>query len=64
MKCPKCGSTMMSRVYGVSEVGEQVRRNRECTNCGYRFITMEKAIGPVRKYGGLGNGLKGNNKAV
>lgn len=41
---------MMSRVYGVSEVGEQVRRNRECTNCGYRFITMEKVIGPVRKY--------------
>jgi len=48
MKCPKCGSTMMSSVYGVREVGDQVRRTRKCTACGHRYITMEKVTGAVQ----------------
>jgi len=36
---------MMSSVYGVREVGDQVRRTRKCTACGHRYITMEKVTG-------------------
>ena len=49
MKCPKCGATMMSRVYGVKEDGDTVRRNRECTKCGHRYITTETVTGVPRK---------------
>ena len=49
MKCPKCGSEMMSRVYGVKEDGDAVKRHRECQICNYRYITLEKVIGEPRK---------------
>ena len=51
MKCPKCGAVMMSSVYGVREVGDQVRRTRKCTACGHRYVTMEKVMGPVKSEG-------------
>ena len=49
MRCPKCYSEMMSRVYGVKEYGDAVRRNRECTVCKHRYVTLEKVIGVPRK---------------
>lgn len=47
MKCPQCGSSKMSRVYGVKEVNKTVERRRECTLCGYRYVTQEVFIGSV-----------------
>ena len=41
MKCPKCGADHMTRVYWCKEKGNTVRRYRECTKCGKRFVTVE-----------------------
>ena len=51
MKCPKCGLSMMTIVYGTKEVGAIVRRTRRCTSCDYRFITTERVTCPVKKKG-------------
>ena len=56
MKCPNCGSSMMSIIYGVKEKNDMVRRTRRCTRCDYRFITLEAVVGPVRKYRRKNNG--------
>ena len=44
MKCPECGSDHMSRVYYCYEKGDTVRRYRECTVCGVRYVTTEALV--------------------
>lgn len=44
MVCPNCHSMKMSKVYWVKEKGTEVRRYRECTNCGQRYVTMEQVV--------------------
>ncbi len=41
MKCPFCGSTE-SRVIDTREVGDGIRRRRECQNCQQRYTTYEQ----------------------
>ena len=41
MKCPYCGATE-SRVVDTREVGEGIRRRRECQACAQRFTTYEQ----------------------
>lgn len=41
MRCPFCGGTN-SRVIDTREVGEGIRRRRECQDCGQRFTTYER----------------------
>ena len=41
MKCPYCGS-IDSRVLDTREVGEGIRRRRECQDCNQRFTTYEQ----------------------
>ena len=41
MKCPFCGSTN-SRVIDTREVGDGIRRRRECQDCHERFTTYER----------------------
>ncbi len=41
MKCPFCGHTE-SRVVDTREVGDGIRRRRECQACGQRFTTYEQ----------------------
>ncbi len=45
MKCPYCGSAD-SRVIDTREVGDAIRRRRECQECEQRFTTYER-IAPV-----------------
>jgi len=40
MKCPYCGETA-SRVVDTREVGEGIRRRRECQACNQRYTTYE-----------------------
>jgi len=40
MKCPFCGSSE-SRVIDTREVGDGIRRRRECQECGQRYTTYE-----------------------
>lgn len=41
MKCPYCGHTK-SRVIDTREVGDGIRRRRECLACRQRFTTYEQ----------------------
>ena len=41
MKCPFCGSSA-SRVVDTREVGDNIRRRRECQNCHQRYTTYEQ----------------------
>ena len=41
MKCPFCGGND-SRVIDTRDVGEGIRRRRECQDCGQRFTTYER----------------------
>ena len=41
MKCPYCSSSA-SRVVDTREVGDGIRRRRECQSCGQRFTTYER----------------------
>jgi len=41
MKCPFCGSTD-SRVIDTREVGDGIRRRRECQDCQQRYTTYEQ----------------------
>lgn len=41
MKCPYCG-TRDTRVIDTRQVGEGVRRRRECKSCNQRFTTYER----------------------
>ena len=41
MKCPYCGSTD-SRVVDTREVGDGIRRRRECQACKQRYTTYEQ----------------------
>ncbi|MEA3408340.1 MAG: transcriptional regulator NrdR [Chloroflexota bacterium] len=41
MKCPFCGSSD-SRVVDTRDVGDRIRRRRECKDCGQRFTTYEQ----------------------
>jgi transcriptional repressor NrdR len=41
MKCPYCGSTE-SRVVDTREVGDGIRRRRECQGCQQRYTTYEQ----------------------
>ncbi len=43
MRCPYCGHHDLKVVDSRdSEVGEAIRRRRECLNCGQRFTTYER----------------------
>jgi transcriptional repressor NrdR len=43
MRCPKCGGTQTKVLDSrFVESYNQIRRRRECENCGYRFTTFEK----------------------
>ena len=42
MKCPKCGSSMMSIVTSTQEVDDTVQRLRKCTVCEHKYVTVEK----------------------
>jgi transcriptional repressor NrdR len=39
MKCPVCGKK--AKVIDVREVGNRIKRRRECTSCLTRFNTFE-----------------------
>jgi transcriptional repressor NrdR len=41
MRCPNCGAPD-SRVTDSRDTGEQIRRRRECAQCGVRFTTYER----------------------
>lgn len=41
MRCPECGA-QDSRVVDSRDVGESIRRRRECPECGVRFTTHER----------------------
>jgi transcriptional repressor NrdR len=41
MRCPFCGATD-SRVIDTREVGDAIRRRRECQECGQRYTTYEQ----------------------
>ncbi|NLG51566.1 MAG: transcriptional repressor NrdR [Chloroflexi bacterium] len=41
MKCPFCGATE-SRVVDTRDVGDNIRRRRECQGCAQRFTTYEE----------------------
>ncbi len=41
MKCPYCGATE-SRVVDTREVGDGIRRRRECQKCEQRYTTYER----------------------
>ncbi len=41
MKCPYCAESD-SRVIDTREVGDAIRRRRECLHCGRRFTTYER----------------------
>jgi transcriptional repressor NrdR len=41
MKCPFCGATE-SRVVDTREVGDGIRRRRECQSCSQRYTTYEQ----------------------
>ena len=41
MKCPFCGENQ-SRVLDTREVGDGIRRRRECQSCDQRFTTYER----------------------
>jgi transcriptional repressor NrdR len=44
MKCPYCTSTQTKVVDTRSDAQGNVRRRRECENCGRRFSTAERSI--------------------
>lgn len=46
MKCPYCGETNTTHVVGTThdESGGGIRRRRECSHCGNRFSTYERAV--------------------
>lgn len=45
MKCPYCGSIGESGVIDTShDARDNIRRRRECRNCGRRYSTIERAI--------------------
>jgi len=41
MRCPNCGAPN-SRVTDSRDTGEEIRRRRECSECGVRFTTYER----------------------
>lgn len=41
MRCPQCG-TPETRVTDSRDTGEEIRRRRECIQCGVRFTTYER----------------------
>ncbi len=41
MRCPNCGAPD-SRVTDSRDTGEEIRRRRECAQCGVRFTTYER----------------------
>ena len=41
MRCPNCGAPD-SRVTDSRDTGEEIRRRRECSQCGVRFTTYER----------------------
>ena len=41
MRCPNCGA-QDSRVTDSRDTGEEIRRRRECAQCGVRFTTYER----------------------
>ncbi len=45
MKCPNCGAVGRTRVLdtGPDATGD-IRRRRECTECNYRFNTLERVL--------------------
>ncbi len=45
MRCPKCGSNR-DRVIDSRSINDEsgVRRRRECTDCSYRFTTVEEIV--------------------
>lgn len=45
MKCPFCGSQRL-RVVDTREVGDGIRRRRECLECKKRFTTYER-VAPI-----------------
>ena len=44
MKCPYCSSSKTKVVDTRSDAQGNVRRRRECSSCGDRFSTLERAI--------------------
>ena len=41
MRCPNCGA-LNSRVTDSRDTGREIRRRRECSECGVRFTTYER----------------------
>lgn len=45
MRCPKCTSIEDKVVDSrISKEGTSIRRRRECTECGYRYTTLESFV--------------------
>ena len=52
MRCPYCGHHDLKVVDSRdSEVGEAIRRRRECLQCGQRFTTYERIEAELRRSG-------------
>jgi transcriptional regulator NrdR family protein len=44
LTCPKCGAATL-RVEGTRRKTDSIMRNRLCTSCKRKFVTIEKAAG-------------------
>jgi transcriptional repressor NrdR len=47
VNCPRCDSPTSTLETRKSEGGAALRRRRECTSCGHRFTTYERAVPEV-----------------
>src|SRR5215813_7738553 len=44
MDCPRCDSSTRTLETRRAPAGDGVRRRRECSSCGHRFTTYERAV--------------------
>ena len=44
MNCPRCDSSTSTLETRKADGGSAVRRRRQCTGCGHRFTTFERAV--------------------
>lgn len=47
MKCPKCNSSTL--VIDSRDIHDRIRRRRKCTECKYRFSTVEILYTPRKR---------------
>lgn len=45
IRCPECSTAMRVKDTRTIADGTEVRRRRECLECGYRLTTKERVVG-------------------